>query len=68
MPDRPARGQAFRRADDRPRVDAVMAVEVRQGPGLAKVLDAERAYPMPCNRAEPRKRRGWPSMTVTKAA
>src|SRR5690348_12989374 len=42
MEHRRARGEAFRRIDDRIRVDAVVAIEVGDGAGLAELLDAER--------------------------
>ena len=45
-------------ADDGFGVDAVVAVEIGDGAGLAEVLDAERADAMAVNAAEPSERRG----------
>src|SRR4051812_22483480 len=42
MQDGRTRGEAFRRIDDRVRVDAVVAIEISDRAGLAELLDAER--------------------------
>src|SRR5882762_6578846 len=53
VPHRRAGGQRFRRIDDGVGVDAVVAVEVADGAGLAEMLDAERFDAMPAHAAEP---------------
>ena len=48
---------AFRRIDDGVGVDAVVAIEVVDGAGLAEMLDAERFQAMAAHAAEPGQRR-----------
>src|SRR5205807_1272360 len=56
VPHRGAGGETFRRIDDGVGVDAVVAIEVVDGAGLTKVLDAERFKAMPAHAAEPAER------------
>src|SRR5437588_2585164 len=58
MPDRPPRRERRRRGDDGVRVNAVMAVEIRDGAGLAEMLHAERAGAVSMHGAEPSERCG----------
>src|SRR5262245_58432496 len=53
MADRGADGEAFRRIDDGIGVEAVVTVEVVDGAGLAKVLNAERLDAVAADAAEP---------------
>ncbi len=48
--------QRFRRIDDGVGVDAVVAIEVVDGAGLAEMLDAERLEPVAAHAAEPAER------------
>src|SRR5580658_3121664 len=57
MAHRGAGGDAFGRVDDSVGVDAVVAVEVVYGAGLAEMLDAERFHPVAAHTAEPAQRR-----------
>ena len=57
MAHRGAGGDAFGRVDDSVGVDAVVAVEVVYGAGLAEMLDAERFHPVAAHTAEPTQRR-----------
>ena len=57
VPHRRARREAFGRIDDGVGVDAVVAVEVADGAGLAELLDAERLDPVAAHAAEPAERR-----------
>src|SRR3954468_21932457 len=57
MQHRRAGGEAFGRIDDGVGVDAVVAVEVGDGAGLAELLDAERLNAMAADTAEPAERR-----------
>src|SRR4051794_608296 len=57
MQHRRAGGEAFGRIDDGVGVDAVVAVEVGDGAGLAELLDAERLDAMAADAAEPAERR-----------
>src|SRR5271154_7157591 len=50
-------GEAFGRIDDGVGVEAVMAVEVVDGAGLAEMLDTERLNTMPAHAAKPTQRR-----------
>src|SRR4051812_50018884 len=61
VPHRCAGGQAFRRVDDGVGVDAVVAIELVDGAGLAEMLNAERFEPMAPYATEPTERGG---MTV----
>src|SRR5690242_3783379 len=54
---RPACGQAFGGVDDGVGVDAVVAVEIADGAGLAEMFDAERLDAMAAHAAEPAERR-----------
>jgi hypothetical protein len=58
----------LRSGNDRVGVDAVVAIEVGNGAGLAEMLDAERPHPMAADRAEPSKRRRmaqcWPHLRL----
>jgi len=51
-----ARRDGLRAGNDRVGVDAVMAIELGSGAGLAEMLDAERPHAMPVDRAEPSER------------
>src|ERR1700677_805058 len=53
VPDRGAGGEAFGRIDDGIGVDAMVAVEVVDGAGLAEMLDAEGFDPVAAHAAEP---------------
>src|SRR3984893_12848294 len=53
VPHRGAGGHAFRRVDDGVGVDTVVAVELADRPGLAKMLDAERFNLVAAHAAEP---------------
>src|SRR5436190_16238027 len=55
---RPARGERRGRGDNCVGIDAVVPVEVRDGAGLAEMLDAERTRAMSVHGAEPRESRG----------
>src|SRR3954454_15617896 len=57
VPDRPAGGDRLGGLDYRLRVNAMAAVEVLPRPGLAEVLDPERARALAHDRAEPAERR-----------
>src|SRR6476659_8918938 len=57
VPDRRADGEPLRRIDDGVGVDAVVAVEVADGSGLAERLDAERLDAVAAYAAEPAQRR-----------
>ena len=57
MPHRGADGETFRRIDDGVGVDAVVAVEIVDGPGLPEMLDAERFDLVAAHAAEPAERR-----------
>src|SRR5689334_14848512 len=58
MADGTAGGDGLGGADDGLGVDAVVAVEIGDGAGLAKVLDAKGADAMTVNGAQPGERRG----------
>src|ERR1700676_5322387 len=51
------RRYGLRSRNDRVGVDAVVAIEIGNGAGLAEMLDAERPHPMAADRAEPGERR-----------
>src|SRR5437773_687104 len=57
VPHGGADGEAFRRIDDGVGVEAVVAVEVVNGAGLAEMLDAERLDAVAADAAEPAQRR-----------
>src|SRR6478735_6505866 len=57
MQHRRTGGEAFSRIDDGVGVDAVVAVEVGDGAGLAELLNAERLDTMAADTAEPAQRR-----------
>src|SRR5882724_7808668 len=56
VPHRRAGGQAFRGVDDGVGVDAVVAIEVIDGPGLAEMFDTERFDAVAVHAAEPAER------------
>src|SRR5690242_7581997 len=56
MPHRRSHREAFRRIDDGVGVDAVVAIEVVNGAGLAELLDAERLDAVAAHAAEPAER------------
>src|SRR5215813_11325630 len=56
MPDRRADGETFRRIDDGVGVEAMVAVEVVNGAGLAKMFDTERLDAVAADAAEPAER------------
>ena len=56
MADRAARRDCLRGGDDRVRIDAVVAVELRERAGLAEMLHPERARAMAMDRADVRAR------------
>src|SRR2546421_12965127 len=58
VPPRRAGGQAFRRVDNGVGVDAVVAIELVDGAGLAEMLDAECFEPMAPYAAQPTERGG----------
>ena len=58
VPHRRAGGQAFRRVDNGVGVDAVVAIELVDGAGLAEMLDAECFEPMAPYAAQPTERGG----------
>src|ERR1700756_330484 len=55
---RAAGGQAFRRIDDRIRINTVGPVELIDAAGLAEMVDAERFDPVAADAAEPAERGG----------
>src|SRR5260370_21224617 len=57
MPDRPAGDDGLRGRHDRIGVDAVVPIEIADRPGLAEMLDPERAHAMAGDAAEPGQRR-----------
>src|SRR5215212_4491951 len=59
-PDRSAGGQALGRIDDGVGVDAVVAIEVVDGAGLAEMLHAKRFQPVAADAAKPAQRRRMP--------
>src|ERR1700681_5102187 len=58
MPHRRAGGETFGGVDDGVGVDAVVAIEVIDGAGLAEMLDTERFDAVAVHAAEPAQRRG----------
>ena len=56
MPDRPSGCDSLGGAQDRLRVDAVMAIEVRKRAGLTERIHAEGPHAMPGDRAQPTQR------------
>src|SRR4029079_14007486 len=53
MPDRAAGRDRLRRRNDGIRVDAIVAIKIRQRPGLTAMFDAEWSDAMAGKRAEP---------------